>query len=141
SNVYDGRFCSELPLTVSAQRQGAHVRLAQVLDGLRQLHGHSVVLRGHDLRLRDGPRELLVNGDNRQAASRARLQIIVRPKPITYVPLRCHSHYTFLDSTLSPEGIVRLAAEQGLSAVALTDTGNLHGAGGKSCRRAAHFRR
>ncbi|MCU0788243.1 MAG: hypothetical protein MUC91_08650, partial [Verrucomicrobia bacterium] len=33
SNVYDGRFCSELPLTVSAQRQGAHVRLAQVLDG------------------------------------------------------------------------------------------------------------
>jgi DNA polymerase III alpha subunit len=45
-----------------------------------------------------------------------------------YVPLRVHSHYSFLDSTLSPTTIVELAKRHGLSSVALTDTGNLHGA-------------
>ena len=46
----------------------------------------------------------------------------------SYVPLRVHSHYSFLDSTLSPTAIVELAKRHGLSSVALTDTGNLHGA-------------
>ena len=46
----------------------------------------------------------------------------------SYVPLRVHSHYSFLDSTLSPTAIVELAKQHGLSSVALTDTGNLHGA-------------
>jgi len=46
----------------------------------------------------------------------------------SYVPLRAHSFYSFLDSTLSPEAIVALAKEQALPAVALTDSGNLHGA-------------
>jgi len=42
--------------------------------------------------------------------------------------LRGHSHYSFLDSTLSPTALVGLAKQHGLPAVALTDTGNLHGA-------------
>jgi len=45
----------------------------------------------------------------------------------TYVPLRVHSHYSFLDSTLSPQAIVGLAKQHGMSAMALTDTCNLHG--------------
>ena len=45
-----------------------------------------------------------------------------------YIPLRVHSHYSFLDSTLSPAAIVELAEQHGMAAVALTDTGNLHGA-------------
>ena len=48
--------------------------------------------------------------------------------PHWYVPLRAHSHYSFLDSTVSPAGLVALAKQHGLSAIALTDTGNLHGA-------------
>ena len=44
------------------------------------------------------------------------------------MPLRGHSHYSFLDSTLSPAALVALAKRNGLPAVALTDTGNLHGA-------------
>ena len=53
-----------------------------------------------------------------------------RPAKATgdYVPLRVHSHYSFLDSTLSPSAIVELAKQHGMSAVAMTDTGNLHGA-------------
>jgi DNA polymerase III alpha subunit len=45
----------------------------------------------------------------------------------SYVPLRCHSHYSFLDSTLSPTALVELAKHHNLPAIALTDTGNLHG--------------
>src|SRR5271167_3382904 len=51
SNVYDGRFRSELPLAVSVQRQDAQARLAVVIDGLRKSRGNSVIMRGHDLRL------------------------------------------------------------------------------------------
>lgn len=44
------------------------------------------------------------------------------------IPLNVRSCYSFLDSTLSPAAIVALAVEHGLPAVALTDTGALHGA-------------
>ena len=127
SNVYDGRFRSELALEVSAQRQDACARIAAVIDELRRARGHSVILRGHDFLLRDGPRELLLSGDSQSVQPKSRLQIISRPRATKYVPLRCHSFYSFLDSTLSPSAIVRLAKEHDLSAVALTDTGNLHG--------------
>src|SRR5213078_3312039 len=57
SNVYDGRFRSELPLEVPAQRQDACARVAVVIDELRKARGHSIILRGHDFLLRAGPRE------------------------------------------------------------------------------------
>jgi DNA-directed DNA polymerase III PolC len=126
SNVYDGRFRTELPLEVSAQRQEARVRLASVIDELRRARGQSVILRSHNFRLREAPRELLKQSALRQPTP-TRLQIVVRPKATSYVPLRCHSHYSFLDSTLSPTAIVQLARQNNLPAVALTDTGNLHG--------------
>src|SRR5208282_4591071 len=57
SNVYDGRFRSELALEVSAQRQHARERLAAAVDELRNTRGRGVILRGHDFRLREAPRE------------------------------------------------------------------------------------
>src|SRR5216117_2929927 len=127
SNVYDGRFRGELPLEADAQRQDARARLAAVIDDLRRGRGHSVILRGHDFRLRDPPVDAL-------GAGAWKLPLQNRQPPIAnckwtrcYVPLRCHSHYSFLDSTLSPAAIVQLAKQHGLPAVALTDTGNLHG--------------
>jgi DNA-directed DNA polymerase III PolC len=128
SNVYDGRFRSELPLEVSAQRQDAHSRVAAVIDELRKARGHSVILRGHDFLLRKGPRELLAPADGTRAPQKSKVQIVIRARQATYVPLRCHSYYSFLDSTLSPASIVELAKQNELSAVAMTDTGNLHGA-------------
>lgn len=127
SNVYDGRFRSELPLEVSAQRQDARSRVAVVIDELRRARGHSVILRGHDFLLRNGPRESLVHVDGERGPKKRKLQIIVRQTVASYAPLRCHSYYSFLDSTLSPSAIVQLAKEHELPAVALTDTGNLHG--------------
>jgi DNA-directed DNA polymerase III PolC len=129
SNVYDGVFRSELPLENNARNHEARERLAAVLDNLRRDKGWSVVLRGHDLRLRDAPRDLVTE---RQKPS-AQIRFVIKPtRPATpattYIPLRVRSHYTFLDSTLSPAAIVSLAKQNGMSAVAMTDVGNLHGA-------------
>ncbi len=44
------------------------------------------------------------------------------------IPLNVRSCYSFLDSTLSPEAIVGLAVQYELPAIAVTDTGALHGA-------------
>lgn len=127
SNLYDGRFRSELPLEVSAQRQEARARLAGVIDELRRSRGPSVILRGHDFRLRDAPREAIAAasaGDRAVARVRRRMPARVG----SYVPLRARSHYSFLDATLSPTALVDLAKHHDMPAVALTDLGNLHGA-------------
>jgi DNA polymerase-3 subunit alpha len=128
SNVYHGRFRHELALDAPAQRQDARERLALVIDGLRQAQGHSVILRGHDFRLREAPREIVATVPTVSKAPTVATPIIRRESVADYVPLRVHSHYSFLDSTLSPSAIVSLAKQHGLSAVALTDNGNLHGA-------------
>jgi hypothetical protein len=127
SNTYAGRFRSELPLEISAQRQDSRARVALVIDELRKTLGPSVILRGHDFLLRHGPREPLSMAEAGREPKKPRLQIIVRPRATSYVALRCHSYYSFLDSTLSPAAIVQLAKQHDLTAVALTDTGNLHG--------------
>ncbi len=44
-----------------------------------------------------------------------------------FVHLSCRSHYSFLDSVLSPDDIARRAAELGMPAVAMTDSANLCG--------------
>lgn len=126
SNLYDGRFRSDLPLTVPMQRLDAQSRLAVVVDQLRQLHGRKVILRGHDFRLLSPPTEAITAKPNSSPVHQ-RVNV-VKPTATTYVPLRTHSHYSFLDSTLSPQAIVDLAKQHRMSAVALTDTGNLHGA-------------
>jgi nucleotidyltransferase/DNA polymerase involved in DNA repair len=55
SGVYDGVFRCELPLETNARNHAARERLAVVMDDLRRNRGWSVVMRGHDLRLRDAP--------------------------------------------------------------------------------------
>src|SRR6185437_8074950 len=130
SNVYEGVFRSELPLETNARNHEARERLAVALDGLRRNKGWEVVLRGHDLRLRNAPRDIV----NERGKSQLKIHFHVQKpsarliKTTTYVPLRVRSHYTFLDSTLSPTAIVSLAKQHGMSAIALTDIGNLHGA-------------
>jgi DNA polymerase-3 subunit alpha len=47
---------------------------------------------------------------------------------MAYVPLHLHSEYSLLDGAIRFEPLMRRAKELGLSALALTDHGNLHGA-------------
>jgi hypothetical protein len=124
SNVYDGRR-SELPLEVP-RNDRTPARVAVVIDELRKARGRSIILRGHDFLLRAGPRDPLAAEVTRPALPNRKSQIANR-KCTGYVPLRCHSYYSFLDSTLSPTAIVELAKHHNLPAIALTDTGNLHG--------------
>ena len=130
SNVYDGVFRSELPLETNVRNHEARERLAVALDELRRNKGWAVILRGHDLRLRHAPRDIVNERGKPQLEIHFHVQkpIIRSIKATTYVPLRVRSHYTFLDSTLSPAAIVNLAEQHGMSAIALTDIGNLHGA-------------
>src|SRR5213594_1901831 len=102
SNVYDGRFRSELPLEISAQRQDARARVAVVIDELRKARGHSIILRGHDFRLRAAPREPVAAEVTRLTLPNRKSQIANRKSAGCWVPLRGHSYYSFLDSTLSP---------------------------------------
>jgi len=46
----------------------------------------------------------------------------------SFVHLHCHSHYSLLDSTATIDQLVSRAAQLGMTALALTDQGNLHGA-------------
>src|ERR1035437_9458075 len=130
SNVYDGVFRSELPLETAAKNHEAREPLAAVMDELRRNKGWSVVLRGHDLRLRDAPRDLMNERTQPWLRINVNLGTPRRPptRATTFVPLRVRSYYTFLDSTLSPAAIVHCAKQHGLPAIALTDIGNLHGA-------------
>ncbi len=45
-----------------------------------------------------------------------------------FAHLHCHSHYSLLDGAASIDRLVHRASELGMSALALTDHGNLHGA-------------
>jgi DNA polymerase-3 subunit alpha len=126
SNVYRTAIATELALLPTSRRRESCARLVGQVDVLRKAHGQGIILRAHDMRLRHPPRDALVKGPI-ATGNRVRLPS-VRREILTYVPLRGHSHYSFLDSTLSPTALVGLAKQHGLPAVALTDTGNLHGA-------------
>ncbi|MFO1476383.1 MAG: DNA polymerase IV [Verrucomicrobiota bacterium] len=166
SNLYDSRFRSELPLDLPWGRRDARERLAAIVDDLRRSRGHSVLLRGHDLFLKDeGRREKAEParwGETPSSPDPGRAGVPAGPNirlprrnssvrdggdavpprvsphrhsafriprsALGFVPLRVRSHYSFLDSTLSPADIVGLAKRHGLKAVAMTDFGNLHGA-------------
>lgn len=126
SNIYAGIFLTELPILPAAKRHDSNARLAAQVDALRKTHGHAIILRGHDFRLRSPPIDAMAKASPlpQPPARRA----VFAKKPSAYVPLRMRSHYSFLDSTLSPEAMVKLAQAHSLPALALTDIGNLHGA-------------
>jgi len=126
SNPYRGSYSVELPILPNSKRRDSNSRLVGQIDALRREHGHGIILRAHDLRLRRPPNDALV----KPAAPLGVCIRVVAPRRevTTYAPLRVHSHYSFLDSTLSPTALVALAKRHGLPAVGMTDTGNLHGA-------------
>jgi DNA polymerase-3 subunit alpha len=125
SNLYRGSHSTELALP-HARRSDVAARLALHIDALRKAHGEGIILRGHDFRLREPPTDALI----KTWSLPSKLLIHVAPpqkRITTYVPLRVHSHFSFLDSTLSPAALVKLAKRHELPAIALTDHGNVHG--------------
>jgi DNA-directed DNA polymerase III PolC len=131
SNLYSGSFGVELPLERRAQRHDAERRLAEIIADLRKAHGTYVIMRGHDLVLRDCPAAAPPEpaGHRPPAPDSPRLIRRSSAAPFRFpVPLSVHSYYSFLDSTLSIAALVELARQHELPALALTDQANLHGA-------------
>lgn len=117
SGIYGSVFRSELPLEPASQKKLKMQKLAPVFDVLR---ANNQIMRGTELVVRSRP----------VAAKVTKPFIQTTPKTQSSdrltVGLNFKSHFSFLDSLLSPEDIVDLAKRAGLKAVALTDA-NLHG--------------
>ena len=128
SNLYSGYRQAELFLDDRPDLNPARRNLARTVDALRREHGEGVVLRAHDLRLREGPREAAAEVTARPAPAVKILSYIKSTPLVQAVPLNVRSWFSFLDSTLSPQCIVDLAVKHGMKTIALTDIGNLHAA-------------
>jgi nucleotidyltransferase/DNA polymerase involved in DNA repair len=122
SNLYPGGHAPELPLYPQTRPYEARLQLAEAVQELRQTRGPRALMRGHDLLLEG------VRAPVRRSAVRAPPRVRAITRPVAFVPLHAHTHYSFLDSLLSPRDLVERAAAFGLPAVAVTDRGNLHGA-------------
>jgi DNA-directed DNA polymerase III PolC len=128
SNLYAGHRQAELFLDDRPDLNPARRNLARTVDALRREHGESVVLRAHDLRLREGPREAGAEATP-TLPPRVPVRSYIKTAPLVKaVPLNVRSWYSFLDSTLSPQALIDLAVKHELPAIALADFGNLHGA-------------
>jgi DNA polymerase-3 subunit alpha len=127
SNLYNGYRQGELALDDRPDLSQPRRTLARVVDALRREHGEDVVLRSHNLRLREGPRDAA-----QAVAPRVPVRSYIQSGKVSSlvrgVPLNVRSYYSFLDSTLSPQAIVQLAVKHSLPAIAIADTGSLHGA-------------
>ena len=122
SNIYETLFPAELVLDRASSRRDAERRLAKAVDGLRESRGPQVIFRGYDMgALKQAVRPLVY-------PEKVRLQKRFSSFPRHYLPLNVHSYYSFLNSTLSIDAVIKLAQEHELPAIALTDDGNLHGA-------------
>ncbi len=137
SGVYDGIFQAHLPLLDAGGDPEQRLRVAHTVDVIRARYGRKAILRGHDLYLaalgaeedrRDGAGTLRVAESVAglpDAGGRARPTAKKSRPSLPFVNFK--SGYTFLDSLLKPEDIVRLAVARGCRAAAITDP-NLHGA-------------
>ncbi len=130
SNIYTGWRQTLLPLGDAVENPQARRHLALTVDALRRSHGAGVILRGHDLRLREGPRHegAPTAAPTEPSREKKTTPLAAKASRAVVVPLNVRSYYSFLDSTLSPGDVVALALRHELPAVALTDTGSLHGA-------------
>ena len=52
----------------------------------------------------------------------------IAPRGAAYAELHCHSYFSLLAASSSPEELAERAAQLGLAGIALTDTGSLAGA-------------
>ena len=120
SNLYKGAFFAELPLIPPTQNSATLHRAAKAVDEIRSLHGSGAILRGHDLWLREQ--------QSPQSDSKKPPQIVIRrSKQAPTAMLHFRSCYSFMESLLTPERIVEIAAEAGCKAVGICDP-NLHAA-------------
>jgi len=124
SRVYDGGGWHQAGLDLPGTGYDRETRreLARVMDEAKERYGPGSVVRAHQLQAQRSRQSSVVS---RRGKPSARRQHLTHTQ--VSVVLNVKSCFSFMDSLLQPEDIVRLAAEQGARAVAMTDP-NLHGA-------------
>ena len=126
-NLYKVCLFQELDLFPSARNSTVLHRAAHAVDTIRERHGKSAILRGHDLWLRaeSGDRKAETGEGTKQRGRLNSFPVSALSSPVSFLNFR--SCYSFMDSLLTPEMIVKLAAEAGCEAVGICDP-NLHAA-------------
>jgi nucleotidyltransferase/DNA polymerase involved in DNA repair len=119
SGVYGIIFQCGLPLLNAGFDSAQRRRLSPILDRIKGRYGNGAIMRGHDLFLQR-------YGQERQAAPVVPKKR-VQPVKLEWAALNCKSAFSFMDSLLKPEALVKLTNSRGCKAVAMTDA-NLHGA-------------
>lgn len=99
-------------------------KLARVMDEARERYGSGIVVRGHQLPVRESVQCSVFSVQKKPSAGR---NYGAHTQNQVSAVLNAKSCFSFLDSLLRPEDIVRLAGQSGARAVAMTDP-NLHGA-------------
>lgn len=132
SSFYSHLFRGDLSLDVFSGNYHKARALAGAVDELRHRYGTRAIRRGHDLWLEScngKPRSDLTRYPKQSRPSRSRR---VSGKAERRPPISCaallniRSHYSFMDSLLSPTRAVEHAVAAGYDTIALTDP-NLHG--------------
>lgn len=126
SRVYDGGGWQQGALDLPGTGYDRELRrgLARVMDEAKERYGKGSVMRAHQLPTRQSGRPSASGREGKASVGR---QHFTRTLTRVSAVLNAKSCFSFMDSLLRPEDIVRLAAERGARAVAMTDP-NLHGA-------------
>lgn len=126
SRVYDGGGWRQAGLDLPGTGYDREVRrdLARVMDEAKVRYGSGAVVRAHQLQAGESVQCSVFDFQKKPPAGRG---YFIHTQTRVSAVLNAKSCFSFMDSLLQPEDIVRMAAERGAKAVALTDP-NLHGA-------------
>jgi len=131
SRVYDGGGWHQAGLDLPGTGYDKETRrvLSRVMDEAKIRYGSGAVVRAHQLK---AGRSVQCSVSSVQQKCSGGVHAAGRYRPqsslgTATLQLNVKSCFSFMDSLLRPEDIVRLAAERGAKAVAMTDP-NLHGA-------------
>jgi DNA-directed DNA polymerase III PolC len=126
SRVYDGGGWRQAGLDLPGTGYDKETRrvLARVMDEAKIRYGSGAVVRAHQLPMRQSCQSSVVSRQRKPSVGRCHF---THTQTQVSAVLNVKSCFSFMDSLLRPDDIVRLAAERGAKAVAMTDP-NLHGA-------------
>lgn len=126
SRVYDGGGWHQAGLDLPGTGYERETRrvLARVMDEAKVRYGSGSVVRGHQLEAKKSVQCSVGSVQKKPSAGRRNN---THTQTQVSAVLNVKSSFSFMDSLLRPGDIVRLAAEEGVKAVAMTDP-NLHGA-------------
>ena len=126
SRVYDGGGWRQAGLDLPGTGYERETRrvLARVMDEAKVRYGSGSVMRAHQLSPQSSRQSSVASCQGKLSVGRSHF---THTQTQVSAVLNAKSCFSFMDSLLRPEDIVRLAVEQGAKAVAVTDS-NLHGA-------------